>query len=538
MSRVAVPAAILLAAALRLLPLAAPPLGVELDAAYPRHAVRSVVDHDWKPLSPVHGALLPDVLRALTTATYAAGRVTGRWHDRLGLLADFVRDPLPFVMLGRAVLVAFALVAVWLAAVLATRLGGRLAGAGAAVLLATSYVHVRSSFQVWPDGVAATCAIASVLAALRHLERRTLGSALALGASAGVALAGKHALVPLALPVALALVWDGRSAPAARLRHVVAASIVALVTFLALSPYVVIDWRIVRLMMTVQAEGSFAAGGPARIPWATLVRITLGIGPLVLALVGIVVVIARHGRAGVVAAAFPIAYLAMLARANPYARYFAIAAPFVAAFAGAGAVALAERLAPQRTGLVTAALVALAALGPAYASWQHVALLRRPDTRVLAGAWLAEHVPYGTPITLPNIAPYANPVVPFDAFTLRLEYPTVRDALVARGIADPARSWPCRYQGMLSSYDGAFAPRDPIVVTAEHPAPNRALATPAVNAERLRAAGYTIAARFEGVPEPPPPGVRWDPQDADYAPLTGAALVPHLGPTLTIWRAP
>jgi hypothetical protein len=310
------------------------------------------------------------------------------------------------------------------------------------------------------------------------------------------------------------------------------------VTFLILSPYVVLQWNVVRLMMTVQAAGSFAAGGPARLPWSELVRITLGIGPLVLAAVGVAAAVARHGRAGVVAAAFPVAYLAMLARANPYARYFAIAAPFVAAFAGAGAIALAERLVPRRAWCAAVALVALAGTGPAIASWRHVALLRRPDTRVLAGAWLAEHVPYGTPITLPNIVPYANPVVPPDAFALKLEWPAYRDALVARGIADPAKTWPCRYQGMLSNYDGSFAPQDPIVVTAEHPATSRALSTPPVNAERLRAAGYTVAARFEGVADPPPPGVRWDPQDADYAPLTGEALVPRLGPTLTIWRAP
>src|SRR6185312_14271981 len=136
---------------------------------------------------------------------------------------------------------------------------------------------------------------------------------------------------------------------------------------------------------------------------------------------------------------------------------------------------LADRVAPRRAGLATAALVALAAIGPAVASWQHVALLRRPDTRVLAGAWLAEHVPYGTPLTLPNIVPYANPVVPPDRFALKIEWPAFRDALAARGIADPARSWPCHYQGMLSNYNGSFAPQDPIVVTAEHPAASLAL---------------------------------------------------------------
>jgi hypothetical protein len=83
-----------------------------------------------------------------------------------------------------------------------------------------------------------------------------------------------------------------------------------------------------------------------------------------------------------------------------------------------------------------------------------------------------------------------------------------------------------------------FEPRDPVVVTAAHPSPMSVLGTPAVHEERLRAAGYRVAARFEGVPDPPPPGLVYDPQDADFVPLTGAERVPQLGPTLTIWTAP
>ena len=144
----------------------------------------------------------------------------------------------------------------------------------------------------------------------------------------------------------------------------------------------------------------------------------------------------------------------------------------------------------------------------------------------------------GTAVTLPNITPYANPVVAPDAFILRVEYPSWQRALATRGLPDPARTYRMRYQGLLANYHGGWVPEDPVVVTAEHPAPNPALATPAVNVERLRAAGYRVAARFEAVPDPPPPGVRYDPQDADYAPLGGADHVAHLGPTLTIWRAP
>jgi hypothetical protein len=283
--------------------------------------------------------------------------------------------------------------------------------------------------------------------------------------------------------------------------------------------------------------GSFTVP-PSRIAFSELLRITLGVGPIALAAVGLVLAIARDARPAVVVAAFPVVYLALLARANPFARYFALAAPFVAALAGAGAAGLAERVAPRRAGLVAAGLVGIAVAVPAYRSWQYVALIRRPDTRILAGRWLDEHVAPGTAVTLPNIVGYANPVVAPDALTLRLSLPLWHQALVAHGLGDPAATFRLTYQGMLSTWNASWAPRDPIVVTASSPSPQPALATPASNDERLRAAGYRVAARFGGVPEPAPPGLVYDPLEADYAPLVGAELVPRLGPTLTIWQAP
>jgi len=239
----------------------------------------------------------------------------------------------------------------------------------------------------------------------------------------------------------------------------------------------------------------------------------------------------------IVASAFPILYLAMLARANPYARYFAVAAPLVAVFAGVGAAALAERIAPRRAGAITALLVAVATAPGALQSWHYVRLIGRPDTRILAGRWLESHVAPGTAVTLPNLVGYANPVVARDGKTLALEYPRWHRTLAERGIGDPATTFRLHYHGMFGNY-APFEPRDPVIVTSAHPSPMTVLSTPAGHEERLRAAGYQVAARFEGVPDPTPPGLVYDPQDADFMPLVGAEHVPQLGPTLTIWTAP
>jgi len=537
-SRRALAGAIVLAAVLRGLPLAAPLLGVELEEAYPRHAILGVVAGDWKPFALVHGSVLSDVLHASYALWYGAGFVLGAYAERIDMLAAFLRTPLPFLVLARVVMLLASLVGVGVTARLAVRLAGRRAGPAAAVILATSFIHVRESLHVWPDALAATAAVATVLLALVHRDRGTRGTAIALGAAGGLALACKHAALPLALPIGLAL-WTGGGTTTARVRRVLGASMAALAAYLVVSPHSVLDWPELALQLRIQSLGTFGAvAAAARLSWGDLMRITLGTGPLVLAAVGVVTSARRAPAPTAIAAAFPMAYLALLARANPFARYFAIAAPFVAVFGGAGAAMVAERVAPRRPGLVVLVLVAGASAVPAGRSWQYVRLLGRPDTRVLAGRWLERHVPPGTTVTLPNLVGYANPRLAPDAFILRLEYPTLHQALAARGLGDPARTFRFRYQGMLSNYDAGFVPHDPVVVTAAHPSSVSALSTPAVNETRLRAAGYTVAVRFEGVPEPPPAGLVYDPQEADYAPLVGAGRVPRLGPTLTIWRAP
>jgi hypothetical protein len=536
-NRRALAAAIAVAAILRGLPLLVPHLQIELQDGYPETAVIAIAARTWKPFSLVHGSVLSEILRALYTLWYGLGLALGRYHARIDLVVDFLRDPFPFIVTARIVVLAASLAGVWLAAWLAARIGGPLAGPAAALVLATCFIHVRESLHVWPDAVAATAAAATVALALVHLERGTRRTAIVLGIAAGLSLACKPAVFPLALPVALALWWGGEATIGARARGFGLAAAATLATFVVASPHYLIDWRELLLHVRVQMMGSLATSA-SRLAWWDLVQITLGRGPFLVAVVGLVVAVLRAARPATVVAAFPVAYLALLARANPFARYFAIAAPFVAVLAGVGIAGIVARIAPRRAGLEAAVIALLLVAVPAERSWSYVALIRRPDTRISAGEWLRAHVAPGTAVTLPNIVGYANPVVAPDALTLRLSLPLWHEALVAHGLGDPAKTFRLTYQGMLSTWNASWVPRDPIVVTATHPSPQPALATPAVNEERLRAAGYHVAARFTGVPEPTPPGLVYDPLEADYAPILGAELVPRLGPTLTIWQAP
>jgi hypothetical protein len=58
------------------------------------------------------------------------------------------------------------------------------------------------------------------------------------------------------------------------------------------------------------------------------------------------------------------------------------------------------------------------------------------------------------------------------------------------------------------------------------------------NLARLEASGARPLVRFEGTADPLPAGIVYDPYEADYAPLRGAAQVAHPGPSITIWELP
>ena len=540
MRRAALVAALALATLLRAYPLAAPHLGLELQEAYPRNAVLALVHGDWRPFALVHGSALLDVLRALYSAWYVLGTAAGVYHDRTDFLAAFIQTPLPFVIVGRVVLLLAALTAVWLAAGVATRLGGSAAGPAAAIVLATSFIHVRESVHVWPDGLAATGALATIAMALRALAEGTPATMLLLGALAGGALACKHAVFLLAIPVLLVAWWSGAGGWLQRSRRATSAGVAAACTYLLLSPHTLLHWQEMRLQLEIQSAGLLSSEGPrAALPFIQLLHLCVGVGPLAVALLGLSTSARRAPRATLLAASFPVLYLVFLASArNPFARYLAIAAPFIAVFAGVGTVAAAERAWPRRPTLVLVPLLALVCVGPGLQSWYHVRLLSRPDTRQLAGEWLQAHLPPAVSVSLPNLAVYPNPVLPPNEGRVRLDYPEQAGELLARGVGRSSAARQVHYLGFLDIYDPTWEPADPWIVTASHPAPARALSTPLAYDERLRAAGYVVAARFEATPQPPPPTLVYDPLEADYAPLRGAEHVLRPGPNLTIWRAP
>jgi hypothetical protein len=231
-------------------------------------------------------------------------------------------------------------------------------------------------------------------------------------------------------------------------------------------------------------------------------------------------------------------YLLVLARgARFFARYLALLAPFTALYAGVAAVAVAHWFTSRRRGLAAAAAVLAIGATGALQTLRYDLFLAREDTRWLAGAWIADHVPPGTALTLPNVMWSANPVVPPDPAYMNLAYGREIARLLAPRMAGVWSPYATDYLAVFLKPAAGWRPRG-FVVTAEHPAVSRHLNVSPRILAALRAARARPVVTFEGGPAVLPPGVVFDPPEAEYVPLTGFELLQRPGPNLTIWAVP
>jgi hypothetical protein len=380
-------------------------------------------------------------------------------------------------------------------------------------------------------------ALAAVMAALRLQRSGSLAAALGAGALAGVALATKHSMFPVAVPLGLAAILGPRAGIPRLTARLVTAGAAMAAAFLVLSPYAVIRWR--ETVATLQLLNSILFAKPVdtlAVPEA----IGLAFGWALPALAALGAAAAARGAPARIAvlASFPLCYLAVISRASAiYLRHLTALAPFLALFAGYGAFVIARLVSRGRPAPALAVLAVVVAAVPAWHSLGFVRFLARTDTREQAGAWIRAHVPPGTPLALPNAVRYPNPVVPPSSIMLQLEYPKQVAALRAPEFAELIDVYPTRFIAAFDRFS-SWRPEQGYVVEASHPAVLTGMNFPPALRDALRAAGALAVARFPAVSATLPEGVVYDPLDADYVPLRGFDRIERPGPNLVVWAIP
>jgi Dolichyl-phosphate-mannose-protein mannosyltransferase len=296
----------------------------------------------------------------------------------------------------------------------ATRLAGRRVGLASAALLAFAFLHVRDShFGVTdvPMTFMLFAAFAWVVRLSESGETRDLVGAALL---AGLATATKYNAALVAVPATFALLIEPTTRPMGRrLWRVVLFGALMLSTFLLVAPFSVVEYRQLFEELLLASQHLSGGHGPdLGRGWTyhlgTTLRYGLGLPLLVTGIGGLLLMLRRQPRMGILVALFPVAYYAVAGSGyTVFARHMQPVVPFFCFTAGYAITTAAEWLTASlgRPAWMAAVLVLGVAivLGPSAASvFRFDRLLARTDSRLLARRWIEKYFREGTTIAQPG----------------------------------------------------------------------------------------------------------------------------------------
>lgn len=371
---------------------------------------------------------------------FIIGRLTGLFSSTADFENAYRGDPSVFLLFARLTSALAGALTVLVIYWTGKALRDRSTGLIAALILASTFLHVRDAHYGVPD-VAATFLLSSaIFCSIRAMQSPSWRYLWLTGLFTGLTITAKWSLWLVLAPLVLVGYWRLRSgpAPAQPLRAwgmvlislLVGALIGGFQLFLRPSlylDYAVREWR-------SGAAGGFGFWQIDTVPGWIFYLKTLGYGlgllVLALALIGIglriVRVVKDRDRASVVLLAFPLLYfIAMGATRHYFSRYALPLVPFAALFAAEAIMALGTWLSarsPKMGRVMVAGLVLAALAQPLAASIRHGVLLARTDTRTQAKVWIEQNIPagakiavdwqtHGPPLATPELdVPYSNQV--------------------------------------------------------------------------------------------------------------------------------
>ena len=463
-----------------------------------------------------------------------------------GYLTIYWARPDVLILIGRIGHALLGTAIIVLAAWVARGLGGPMAALAAAAIVATNVLLVRDSHALKADiALAAACLVACAAFARLATEPDRRNAALA-GLAFALALGAKQTAVLLVFPFLVAVVLAARSAPAgtaaangsragagrrrAALATILVAAAVTVVAVAATNPFLMlnlfgqemqfiwyglIDPTRLNLPPTPLGEAPVPLSG--RYLYHLQHSLLGGSGVAFTVLAAVALVRAALGRDTTprILAAFVVSWAAVIcASSQRYSRYLTPTIPALAVLIGG---LLAEMITSPRLALrsgarrlVMTAAVALVVAEPLFASLELDRLSARPDTRVAARQWLAEHAAPGQVVLAVGTRfwGFGSPQMPTG----------VRLVTAPEGPLTPET---------LDESHASF------VLTHWHPRLPFSAGTP----EMLAPVAGRLTEVFDLDPFVPgvDPGL-YEPQDALYMPLRGASGVKQPGPRIRIYR--
>lgn len=362
-----------------------------------------------RPYSYVYSPFLPYMVTVLYGLYFVFGLLTGRFHSPADLAVLFFNAPTPFYLLARLISAFFGVASILMAYVLSVRAYGRRAGI-AALFVAFSPVLIRQAHYALCDVPTACLVLVALYALWRFTEEPTKRRMVIAGMAVGCAIVMKYySAWSLACSLIAAVLWVAKnkhwSVPRL-LRYIVWGSAVSVSTFLAISPYTILDFRAFWadvILFQLSTQVSYGLGFTKAPPYYIGALNTEGLSPLLViaALGGLAYALYRRRSVDVLLASFALPYfLVLLFQSRYQLNWIVTLIPVLSIFS---ALALDKiwlvLIAPKRHYWPVALLLLAVMVWPmACRAYQTSQQFSWPDTRSLAREWIEVNVPSGSKI--------------------------------------------------------------------------------------------------------------------------------------------
>ncbi len=382
-------------------------LGSLLDSCHSPLNVRAI-GRDGTPASFAYGSL-PLYLTGFVA--WVVGSLTGQDLKTYAHIVSIGRYLSGFLDVGT----------VMLAMLFAKRAFGSVAALLTGLLLATTVLSIQLAHFFTTDSWITFFAMAALYCAQRLRGDDRLRWPILAGAAVGAALATKVSIVPLILPILVAI-FTGQQAHSSRptVRRSATRAIVTLgsagLVFAIFEPYapwaprpflhdVATQWEIISGRFDIPYTRQFAGTVPVVYQLDNLIR--WGLGPVLgLTATGSVLLAIRSnwrhsGTAEFLLLAWIVPYFLLINTAE--AKFFRYTAPIIPALVILTGSFLARHLSLTSTQrlprLLTFGATVVVIAGTLIWSAAFASIYSRPHTRVAASEWIHEHVPTGSTIT-------------------------------------------------------------------------------------------------------------------------------------------
>lgn len=299
---------------------------------------------------------------------------------------------------------------VWVLYRIGVKLFDRTTALVAAAFFALAFLHVRDSHFGVTDVPMVFMVLAAFLAIANLAQSGSHRDLTSAGILTGLAVATKYNAALLVLPACFALLDDPRHrSPAMRLGRIVAFGGIAAAAFLIVCPYALFDYpTFVNDVIEVSRHLARGHGPDLGRGWSyhltTTLRHGLGLPLLLAGILGLILLIYRTGRTGVLVGLFPLAYYAVSGSGRTvFARHALPTVPFLCLTAAYLVTTIGEAMSsalrrPRWRTAVVATMAALVVWPSAMSVIAFNRLIGREDSRVLARRWIDAHFPAGTTI--------------------------------------------------------------------------------------------------------------------------------------------